>query len=739
MAGELFDAYPELCATADEILGYSIRELCLENPGGKLRHTAFTQPALFVAGALIWLDRTQREPPPDFVAGHSLGEYNALFAAGCFDFATGLRLVQRRGALMAEIEHGGMAAVLGLDAGKVQNVLRAEGADEGERAVDIANFNLPTQLVLSGPKAVLEGLVAPMEAAGARRCLLLNVSGAFHSRYMAATADAFASYLYRFRFEPPRIPVIANTTARPYGDDIAGPLVAQIRTSVRWSETMDYLLTQGVREASELGPGKVLRKLWASALEAAKPSEAGLAETAEPTTAPDTPPARIAADTTLATPASWTATTLGSSAFREAFGLRAAYVAGAPAPGIRGAEWVTNLAQAGLLGFLDPPGNDLETATQAIARVARELGTGDAFGVTLTGDEQLVDAALEHGVRFAETGGTQISTEISPALLRFRFRGAYLDAGGRPVALRRLLARAGRSSVAERWLKPAPDELIERLVRQGELDASEADVARRLPVCSDLCVVPELDEALPTLLPAVQRLRDRLAADLKLPQETVPQIGAGGALGTPEAIACAFLLGADFVETGAINLCTVEAAIAPAVKQLLAGLKLGDTTPAPALDGFALGTQTRVVGRGSLFAPRARKLYELFRFHDALEDLAPAQRETLEASYFGRSFEAIWDEIRGETSSSGVSPVDPKDRMARVFAWYLRQTLHWGLTGEPGRELSYQIPCDESLAAFNAWVADSPLAEPSARRVADLGQRLMDASASWLSRRLAAA
>ncbi len=724
MGGDLFDHYDSLCAVADDILGYSIRDLCLNNPDGKLRYTQYTQPALFVANALIWLDRTEHQPPPAFLAGHSLGEYNALFAAGCFDFEAGLRMVQQRGALMAQIEEGGMAAVLGLDETQVREVLQAQAGARGVE-VDIANFNLPTQLVLSGPKSVLESLIAPMEAAGARRCLLLNVSGAFHSRYMSPTATEFETFLSQFTFEPPQIPVIANTTAKPYGpDQVARHLVDQIRTSVRWSETMDYFLAHGVAKVEELGPGKVLRKLWATASETA-------------TSPAETPP--IA--TTLArepqiTVARKGAETLGDAGFRRDYGLRYAYVAGAPAPGVRTVEWVTSLGRAGLLGFLDSPEKD------AVTRAAHTLGAGGPFGVSLHAnavhspngngsvEDHTVATALEHGVRFAEVNGY---TGITPALLRFRFRGAHRDTARQPIARRFLLALVSRPNIARQFLSPAPNELVTSLVAQGALTAIEGEIARELPIASDVCAVPDPSDAtdLTTLLPTIQRLRDQVAAAHG--HQHPSRVGAGGAIGTPEAVACAFLLGADFVHTSAINLCTVEAGVAPTVKELLAGLQIGETTQAPALDGFDHGTQVQVVRKGTLFAQRARKLYELFRFHDSLEAIAPAQLDKLEQTTFKRPLESILEELE---DSPNFGPSSAKERMAWVFSWYLRQSLRWGLTAEPGEDMSYQIPCDESMAAFNTYVAGSNLADRSSRHVAAIGQRLMQDGAALLSRRL---
>ncbi len=686
MGAELFDRYPDLGSAADEILGYSIRELCLEDPQRNLRFTAFTQPALFVVNALTWLDRAEREPPPDFLAGHSLGEYNALFAAGCFDFETGLRLVQQRGAIMGRAEDGGMAAVLGLDAERVAEVLREQGCP-----VDIANFNLPSQLVLSGPKADLQNLIQPLEAAGARKTILLNVSAAFHSRHMFSATAEFESFLKSFHFAAPQIEVIANTTALPYtGDLVARRLADQIRSPVHWAQTMDYLRDRGVTELEELGPGKVLQKLWAAASNAARK--------------------------------------LGDPVFRRDYGLRHAYVAGAPTAGIRTPEMVIHLGKKGFLSFLDVAAEQMQ---DAIRQVVRSLGPEGSFGVSLRPpaadappeaahqEDRLVSAALEQGVRHAEAVGYH---RITPALVRFRFTGA---------GQRHLLAQVTRPATATLFLGPAPEKIVASLVAVGELTAEEGETARQLPMCSDLCVMTGTADGadMATLLPAVLRLRDTSTQG----HGKRIRVGAGGAIGTPEAVACAFLLGADFVQTGAVNMASVEAAVPPSVKELLAGLEVGETTAVPAADGFMLGARTQVVKKGSLFAPRAQKLYQLFRFFDSLEAIDPAQREKLESTCFKRSLASIWESLRDRHSANGD---DPKHQMALVFGWYLRQSLRWALDGHEAEKLNYQIPCDESMAAFNLYAAGTPLADPTRRSAAAIAETLMRDAAAFLAERV---
>ena len=260
MGGDLFVRYADWTAEADQVLGYSIRELCLDDPRGELGLTQFTQPALFVVNALMWRARADEgRPAPAFVAGHSLGEYNALLAAGVFDFVTGLTLVRERGALMGRVSGGGMAAVIGLAPDRIAAILEAS---EAGRRLDVANFNAFDQTVIAGPVADIEAVKADFEAAGVRAFTPLKVSAPFHSRYMHAAMEEFGRQLDGVTFAAPAIPVIANVTAEPYpADDVRGTLAKQIGSSVRWLDSMVGLLDQGVTTFEEVGPGNVLTKL----------------------------------------------------------------------------------------------------------------------------------------------------------------------------------------------------------------------------------------------------------------------------------------------------------------------------------------------------------------------------------------------------------------------------------------------------------------------------------------------
>ncbi|UXI65924.1 ACP S-malonyltransferase [Tahibacter amnicola] len=262
MGGELFDL-KEYCAVerdVDALLGYSLRRLCLDDPENRLKETQYTQPSLYVVNSLHVFKAVVDGARPTHVAGHSLGEYNALCAAGVFDFMTGLRLVKMRGELMAQAKDGGMGAVIGLDRDTIAAVVR----DSGLAGVDVANFNSPVQTVISGPVAEIARAGQLLEQAGARMYMPLPVSAAFHSRYMREFADQFEEFLRPFSFAPPRIPVISNVTAEPYPADsesIKSLLVRQITQSVEWTRSIRWLLAQGVTDIREVGPGKVLTRL----------------------------------------------------------------------------------------------------------------------------------------------------------------------------------------------------------------------------------------------------------------------------------------------------------------------------------------------------------------------------------------------------------------------------------------------------------------------------------------------
>jgi malonyl CoA-acyl carrier protein transacylase len=257
MGRELFALYPDIVQSADEILGYSIEELCLSDPLRVLARTDYTQPAIYVVNALsYWSYRDAGAPRPRMVAGHSLGEYNALLVADVFPFEQGLRLVKFRGELMNRAANGSMAAVIGLAGEHVRERLLRGGLEN----VDIANINSPVQVVISGPQADVRA--AESLFADAAAFVLLNVSGAFHSRLMAPLVAEFRSRVAESQLQAPRIDVISNVTARPYSaQGVREHLDRQLCEPVQWCASVKYMLSEGIEQIEEVGPGSTLTKL----------------------------------------------------------------------------------------------------------------------------------------------------------------------------------------------------------------------------------------------------------------------------------------------------------------------------------------------------------------------------------------------------------------------------------------------------------------------------------------------
>ena len=267
MGADLYTESPAAQAVfqeADDVLRFSLSELCFAGDEEELRQTSNAQPAILTTSvaamrAIAEARGEERLETPRFVAGHSLGEYTALVAAGALSFEDALRLVRQRGRLMHEagqVMEGGMAAVMGLDGSMVEQMAQQTGCE-------IANINSDGQIVVSGPKEALVQAIDLARAMGARKAVPLVVSGAFHSRLMAPAVPGMVQALDNTSFSRARVPVISNTTAEPIRDRAAiqSELVDQICRCVQWSQSVTYMASHGVKTFVEIGPGKVLTGL----------------------------------------------------------------------------------------------------------------------------------------------------------------------------------------------------------------------------------------------------------------------------------------------------------------------------------------------------------------------------------------------------------------------------------------------------------------------------------------------
>ena len=273
MGKDLYEAFPAAQRVFDEAeaaTGLPLKRLCFEGPEEELSRTDICQPAVFTVSAAALAVMGELLGPeqfeairPAYMAGLSVGEYTALYAAGAVDLRAAVRLIARRGRLMHEAATAvpsGMISVIGLHEARVRDL--AEAAAEG-RILTCANYNCPGQIVLSGEIEACRRVKLLAGDFGARAAIPLRVAGAFHSRIMAPAAKELAGFLQTVEFRDPKVPVVSNVDSRPYTSaaEIPERLLTQLTTAVHWQQSMEFLLAEGVESFYEIGPGKVLAKL----------------------------------------------------------------------------------------------------------------------------------------------------------------------------------------------------------------------------------------------------------------------------------------------------------------------------------------------------------------------------------------------------------------------------------------------------------------------------------------------
>jgi [acyl-carrier-protein] S-malonyltransferase len=261
----LSPAAAEVFAQADQVLGFPLSRLCFEGPEDVLNETTNTQPAILATSVAALRASEDRLEHPAFVAGHSLGEFSALVAAGSLDFGEALFLVRERGRLMKEAGErspGGMAAIIGLETVKVEEIC-AQAVEAVGGYVGVANDNCPGQVVISGNEEPLQAAMEGANAAGARKVVRLAISIAGHSPLMAEAAAAFRRVLDKVTIQPPEISFVANATAGPLTDpdQIRDALGRQLTSPIYWTDSVQWMIRRGATRFVEIGPGKVLSGL----------------------------------------------------------------------------------------------------------------------------------------------------------------------------------------------------------------------------------------------------------------------------------------------------------------------------------------------------------------------------------------------------------------------------------------------------------------------------------------------
>jgi PfaD family protein len=427
---------------------------------------------------------------------------------------------------------------------------------------------------------------------------------------------------------------------------------------------------------------------------------------------------------------------LGNASFRSDHRLRYAYLAGAMANGIGSTDIVAAMARAGMLGFFGAAGLGLDRVEQAIARVQRDVpDLPHGFNLIHSPHEPRLEAGvvelyLRRNIKLVEASAY---LDLTPPVVRFRTAGIHQGPDGRVVAPNRVIAKVSRVEVATRFFSPPPEKFLTELVRQGQLTPEQAELARCIPVAQD--VTAEADSGghtdnrpAITLVPTLLALRDRMQ---KQHGYDVPlRVGAAGGIATPSAVAAAFQMGAAYVLTGSINQACRESGSSDAVREMLAAAEQADVTMAPAADMFEMGVKVQVLKRGTMFAMRAQKLYELYRTYPSLEAIPAADRLQLEKNVLRASIEEVWDQTQAFWRARDAAQLeragrDAKHRMALVFRWYLGLSSRWANTGEPTRKVDYQVWCGPAMGAFNEWAKGSYLEDWRNRRVVAVARNLL--------------
>ncbi len=753
MGYDLFssDYYPHtLEKQIDDVLGYSLKDMCISGSEEELRRTEVTQPCLYVVNALSYVERSSDGRKPAYYAGHSLGEYNALLAAGVFDIITGLHLVKRRGQLMASAPKGAMAAVLGIDADTVASALKTHRL----LSVDIANFNTPTQVVISGPEDALVSAEAAMMSAGASGYIPLPVSAPFHSRYMESVAREYAEFISTIEFKPLNGVVVSNVTASPYpmegGNGVRERLVQQIKSQVLWSPSIGFMKAKGVTEFIEAGPGTTLTRMLNSI-----PARE---QTASFVQLPEVDQTVCDIGDLRSIPGSGgehnpqirfkvNPEALGSNSFKSLYGVRYAYIAGSMYRGIASKELVIAMGKQRLLSYLGTGGMKLEEIEGAICHIKAAVPNGP-YGMNLLYqsdnpdlEDRTVDCFIKHGVQNIEASAYM---SISPAIVRFRLTGLSESIDGQVICHHRVLAKISRPEVASQFMRPAPQHIVNRLLEEGKITPTQAALARRTPMADDICVESDsgghTDGGVAlTLFPAILLLRDKIIQEYSTPPHI--RVGAAGGIGTPHAAASAFIMGADFILTGSINQCTVEAGTSEAVKDLLETIEVQDTAYAPAGDMFEYGAKIQVARKGLFFHTRANLLYDLYTRYNSVDEIPEEIKNKIEKKFFKKTFSEVWNETRDFHILNGHADVsdlesNPKKKMASIFKWYFAQTARFAFEGQQDNKVDYQIQCGPAMGAFNQWVKGTSFETWRHRSVADVADLLMKGTADLLAEKV---
>jgi len=427
---------------------------------------------------------------------------------------------------------------------------------------------------------------------------------------------------------------------------------------------------------------------------------------------------------------------LGDPTFRKAHNLHYAYVAGAMANGITSVEMVREAGHAGMIGFFGAAGLLPVEIEAAIHSLKHSMGSR-SFGFNLihsptdpTLEEATVLLYIKHGIKLVSASAY---LNLTLPLVYYRVCGIYRDSSGKVVCPNKIMAKVSRVEVARQFFAPPPEKYLRPLVEKNLITPEQAELAAAIPMADDLTAEADSgghtdNRPALTLLPTMLALRDEMATIYGY--ENPVRVGLAGGIATPDSAAAAFAMGAAYVLTGSINQSCVEAGTSDTVRQMLAEADQADVTMAPSADMFELGVKVQVLKRGTMFALRAARLYELYTQYNSYEEIPSNQREILQRDIFRCSFEEEWQQTKKFFSQRDPRQIElaeknHKHKMALVFRSYLGQSSNWANAGEHSRKIDYQIWCGPSMGAFNQWVKGTFLEKWENRKLVTVSMNLL--------------
>ena len=427
---------------------------------------------------------------------------------------------------------------------------------------------------------------------------------------------------------------------------------------------------------------------------------------------------------------------LGDPQFKKTHNLSYAYVAGAMAHGITSVEMVEETGRIGMIGFFGAAGLLPDEIEAAIDRLQNRMGSR-SFGINLIHsptDPELeaatVDLYIRRGIKLISASAY---LNLTLPLVYYRVNGIHRDNKGNIICPGKIVAKVSRVEVARKFLSPPPEKFLNRLVDKNLISSEQAALAAAIPMADDLTAEADSgghtdNRPALTLLPTMMALRDEITE--KYDYVNPVRIGLAGGIATPESTAAAFAMGAAFVLTGSINQACVEAGTSDTVRQMLAEAEQADVTMAPSADMFELGVKVQVLKRGTMFALRAAKLYELYSRYDSFAQIPTDQREILQRDIFRSSFQEEWEQTKKFFAQRDPRQIEiaenkPKHMLALVFRSYLGRSSTWAKSGDLSRKIDYQIWCGPSMGAFNQWSKDTFLEKCENRKTVTVAMNLM--------------